>query len=400
MFEQFYQSAHGQRILAGNTSRNPPQKFQYFVEAPLISSIIALETGHELDQERIDRDRGLAAQVLQFLDIQAIIVHSEQTGPALISYIEGVLPVQRIYEEHGVIAYAVEASPQPTSWTIVPGDELAQLSFAEGWGVPAHGAIWAQRRAARLLVPLSGQEKVMAFRAYVPERGQRLSIEVNGQKLESVDLATGWMEYEASIPDRASQPGLNEIWLRLERTVPANQVQMSPRAIGQTGVESPINLVVRSAGLEVGDFGYIYVDGENVSLNQRGYNVAVVNPQDGTVMAVAAFDTHLDEDASRAFADFLSNVPLGHIVAVAAADEASRYLGEDAVSALRQIGATGDLRGRTRWGHAVIGVKGAPSGTATESLDWMQPATVVAGEGATESGLAVAFSEFRFEPAD
>ena len=46
MFEQYYQSVHGKRLLGGNTSRNPSQKFQYFAEAAVIDTLIALETGH------------------------------------------------------------------------------------------------------------------------------------------------------------------------------------------------------------------------------------------------------------------------------------------------------------------------------------------------------------------
>ena len=79
-------------------------------------------------------------------------------------------------------------------------------------------------------------------------------------------------------------------------------------------------------------------------------------------------------------------VPAGRIVAVAAADEASRLLGQEAVEALRGIGAEGDLREKFRWGHAIIGVQGAAPGTALEAMDWMRPVSVVVGEGATEPG--------------
>jgi len=91
-----------------------------------------------------------------------------------------------------------------------------------------------------------------------------------------------------------------------------------------------------------------------VSPDQRGYNVVVIEPESGTVEAVAAFDTHGDEGASHAMAAFLNNVPMGHIVLVAVADEASRLLGQEAVDALHGIGAVGDLRGKTRWGHAIV----------------------------------------------
>ena len=256
--------------------------------------------------------------------------------------------------------------------------------------------LWAQRKAVRLLAPLNGAEQQMAFRAYAPVGGQRLRLEVNGLPVTQIDMVDGWMDYEVTLPAEAVQEGLNEVWLRFGSLIPASQVRLSDRSIGQTGVESPVNLVVHSAGQEVGDFGHIYVDGLDVSPNERGYNVAVIHPETGVVEQTAAFDTHLDAAASEELAGFLGGVPGGRIVAVAASDEASRLLGEDAVEALRGIGAQGDLRDRFRWGHAIIGVQGATAGTALEAMDWMRPVAVVAGEGATEPGLAAAFAEISF----
>ena len=89
-------------------------------------------------------------------------------------------------------------------------------------------------------------------------------------------------------------------------------------------------------------------------------------------------------------------MPAGYLVAVAAADEASRLLGPEAVAALQGIGATGDLREKFRWGHAIVGVRGAPPGTALELMDWMRPVTLVVGDGATEPDLAAAFATITF----
>jgi hypothetical protein len=284
-------------------------------------------------------------------------------------------------------------------WVVAPGDEIGRLSYAEGWGVPAKGLIWAQRPEARLLVPLNGEEQEMAFRAYTPGAGQRLEIEVDGQTVSWIGMAVGWMDYEVALPEDVVQPGLNEVWLRFNALAPASQVVLTPRTIGQTGVESPVNLVVESAGQEVGDFGHIYVNGQDVSPNERGYNLVTLDPQTGMVGGRAVFDTHLDEGASEALVAFLKDVPAGHIVAVAAADEASRLLSQEAVEALRGIGAAGDLLDRFRWGHAVIGVQGAPPGTALEAMDWMRPVVVTAGEGATEPFLAAAFETITFSAA-
>jgi hypothetical protein len=205
------------------------------------------------------------------------------------------------------------------------------------------------------------------------------------------------MDYELALPANVVRKGLNQVWLRFEKLYPVDQATLSPRTIGQTGVKSPVNLVVQSAGQEVGDFGHIYVNGRDVSMNQRGYNIAVIHPQSGEVEQAVTFDTHLDQEASRALADFVTKVPPNRIVAAAAADEASRLLGQDAVDALRGIGTEGDLRDKFRWGHAVIGVQGASPGTATEMSGWMQPVTLVIGEGATETNLAAAFASIAFD---
>jgi hypothetical protein len=74
MFGQFYQTVHTRRLLQGNTSRNPEFKFQYFTQAPLVNSILALETGHSLPPERWAADRALAGDVLRFFDIGYIVV--------------------------------------------------------------------------------------------------------------------------------------------------------------------------------------------------------------------------------------------------------------------------------------------------------------------------------------
>jgi hypothetical protein len=177
-------------------------------------------------------------------------------------------------------------------------------------------------------------------------------------------------------------------------------VARAPRAIGTTGVTSPVNLAVESAGQEVGSLAHIYVNGVDVSANQRGYNVAIIEPGSGRVESVAAFDTHLDETASRALAAFLAEVPDGRIVVVAVADEASRLLGPEAVAALGSIGVGGDLRERFRWGQAAIGVKGAAPGSAIEAMDWLRPVAVVVGEGITEPEVGVALGQMTFAVVD
>jgi hypothetical protein len=399
MFEQYYQSTHGKKLLAGNTSRNPRQKFQYFAEAPVIATIIALETGHKVDPATVRADAAIAAQVLRFFDVQAIVVHPDKAGPDMVPYLQAILPLETLYRDEESVAYRVgrPAAAWPESWTVRAGDPLGSLSFAEGWSAPAGEVAWAQRPAARLLVPSPGGQTRLSFRAYAPGPGQRLQVETGGQALPWLPLSPGWHDYEL---DLALRPGLNEIWLHFEELYPAAGTRLPgvSRSIGATGIESPVSLVVTSAGQEVGDLAEIQVAGRDVSPDGRGYNLVAIDPASGRVEATASFDTHLDEAASAALAAFVAQLPRGTIVAVAAADEASRLLRADAVEALRGLGAAGDLRDKFRWGHAFIGVQGADPGTALEALDWMRPARVVVGEGATAPTLAAAFGPLTFAP--
>lgn len=167
--------------------------------------------------------------------------------------------------------------------------------------------------------------------------------------------------------------------------------------IGTTGVLSPVDLHVRSAGALAGNTASLRVNGIEASPQRRGYNLVLLDPA-GRVLAVAYFDTFADPEASARLARWVRALPAGTIVAGAVRDDASGRLTEDAVGALATLGVTGDLRGRFRWAHAFIGVKGAPPGSALEA--WGPGAQeLVVGRRAEELGFELARFELAARPA-
>jgi hypothetical protein len=405
MFGQFYQTAHGRPLLQGNTSRNPEFKFQYFTQAPLLNSLLALETGHPLPPERRAADQAVAAGVLRFFDIQTIIV---RRGPgnnpgvvpeATIPYIEEVLPVERTYADNRMNVYRVSLPPLPRSVQLGPREPLIRLELGEGWGplpdryLPGslgdEPLMWAQRKSVRLLMALNGQPQLVSWRLYSPAAGQRLTFYVNGWQSAPLELSLGWGEYTLELPATAVRAGLNDIWLGFDRLHPAAWLPHPADS------QHPAALVVCSAGEEVGNFGHIYVNGVDRSPNRRGYNVVVISPE-GSVQAMS-FDTHLDPGASAALAAFIQRAPAGHTVAVAVADEASLKLGREAVAALGSVGAAGDLTGRFRWSQALIGARGDQPGTALEAMDALRPVCVAAGPALTEPDVAAGLAWMHFE---
>jgi hypothetical protein len=210
-------------------------------------------------------------------------------------------------------------------------------------------------------------------------------------------MQPGWGEYRLSMPENIWRVGMNEIVLRFDSLALVGSVREGEFAIGATGIKSPVSLVATSAGNEVGDFAHVFVNGTDAAPNAVGYNVVIVDAQTGAVEASAAFNTFVSAQESERLAQFINEIPNGKIVVVAARDEVSRYLTASAVDALETIGAQQDLRGKWRWSHALIGVKGAPPGSALESAGETIPAQVVVGLGATEPNVAAALEWLRIQ---
>jgi hypothetical protein len=388
MSGQFYQTKHQKRMLQGNTSRNPEFKFQYFTEAPVLSSLRILETGHELPSETWQADARYAADVLRFFNIKYIIVRPEEAGylnnpQATIPYLEDILPVEKLHQEPTLSLYRVVLPALPNQVKLLTGSPLTPLYFAEGWGIPGD-AVVAHRKEARLLVPMNGQAQEARFMVRFWENSRLLSeimwLEMNGWRSKPVQLTQTWQELTIDLPAEAVTAGLNDIRLHFDNST----------EIKTNGIE----LTVLSAGEEAGNFGHIYLNGIEISPNQRGYNIAVIAP-DGRLINAASFDTHLDPNASRALAQFIAAAPPEALIAVAAADEASNMLTEEAVAALHAIGGQVDPRGHFRASHALIGGKGGQP--LFEAFDPYQPVKLTNGAGLVESRVTAIFEEIVFE---
>jgi hypothetical protein len=408
MFAQFYQTAHRHPILGGNTSRNPELKFQYFTEAPVINSIIAVETGHRLDDAAIARDKRLAPDVLRFFGVRYIVWHSPRNPEnrakldAARAYVQFVLPVTKISEVSDdtgeTVVFRVHDLPPLNQTMIRPNDFLARLNFAEGWGARGSDKVWATRREAKMFVRIdSPHDASFSFRAFAPMQNQHLVLRINERDVCNLTIRQGWNEYACSVKHEAWIAGMNEIVWRFDSLAPVASVHEGDFAIGKTSTQSPASIVAYSAGSEVGDFAHIFVNGIDVAKNMRGYNFVVIDPATGKIEASEVFDTFASTEESARLAQFIDKIPNGKIVAVAVRDEASRNLTQDAIEALRSLGAQVDLRNKWRWSHAIIGVKGALPARASDAAYEIAPAQIVVGIGATEPNVAAAIEWIKIE---
>lgn len=399
MLEQWYQTVHGKRRLGGNTSRNPLYKFQYFTNAPLLGDLIALmnaEAGADDAKTEIarvveadfaaliERNRTVAPTVLDFLGVRYVTVHVEKATPALLRFIEEVLPLTLVDEWHGpdwsgapstIRLYQVEVQPASPSWSIDLAAADSALYLAEGWA-PAtwQGIRYATRPCADLLLNLPATAGQLTMQVAA---GAGLTFALNGRSVPVMPASADPQAIALAIPPGAAGELIDR--LTLCRPDPTPVVELATGGqIGATGVVSPVNLVVQSAGNDVGNFAQVLVNGAVVMQGQTGYNLVALDAT-GALLGTQNFNTFATPQAAEALATWLAQWPAGTIIAGAVMDEASYSLTPVAVNALSQIGVMTDLQGRFRWSHAFVGVMGSAPGTALEATSLFQPALVAVG---------------------
>lgn len=414
MQELWNQTAHGKRVLGGNTSRNPEFKFQYFSEDPTLARLIAQTNAADLPQHDALRaalaaapisaaDRARAQEWAAFLQLRYVMVHRDKLPPATEEALRDLLPVTLVGEEGNLALYRVTA-PAARPQTFAVGADSGRMILAEGWSPPGLGGgtavshnqglpagsstppVYAQRAEARLLLPLGPEAGQIRLRASALAPDQQVTLAVDGRAAGSQALPESptWLAFD--VPADPARPPLSDVRVHFSQLAPVAALARGQDRAG------PSALLVRSAGQETGDFTHIYVDGVERSPNGRGYNLVALQP-DGRFLGAAAFDTHADPAASARLAGWVAALPAGAVVAGAVRDEASMNLGQEAVDALRALGVAEDLRGRFRWGHAFIGRTGDPPGTALEALDGLRPAQVSRGLPLSADAVAAALYE-------
>ena len=205
----------------------------------------------------------------------------------------------------------------------------------------------------------------------VPKVLRRTSQVYSGQIAMRKKRFGVWQTYTWDVPGTLLRPGLNELHLRFDRLAAPADVLPGDGAIGATGIRAPVAIEVNSGGPD--DFAFITVGSgeaaEDGSVHRPGYNLAVVDPQTGDLLDRRGFDTTPGgaETEAADLARFVAGIADGQIVIAALQGDGTANLSDEALAALHAIGGQVDPRGTSGWSHAIVGVKGAPPGTALEA---------------------------------
>jgi hypothetical protein len=239
---QYLQTYHHKRMLAGNISRAPDFKFDYFRRIPLFRALTDTEMYRSPDEVTLVRAAEQAGELLALYDIRYLVVH--EPIPLRYPYVDTITATRTlalsllphdsnpVADADGVTVYRLQQPALPDPLRIDFGDWRAAPYRGEGWGddeqVFGATANWIIGQQARFFFPVRGggdrrlKLQVAPF-GYPDAPAQTLSLELNGQPLKSrFDLADGWQIIGTTLPADALQSGLNTLTLRFGRaTAPA-----------------------------------------------------------------------------------------------------------------------------------------------------------------------------------
>jgi hypothetical protein len=393
---QYYQTAHGKAMLGGNISRAPAYKMDYFSRIPLFQALTDLEMYRDVPPEVDAAARGQAGDLMALYDVRYFVTNPpipgrfpyQDTWARTEAYALDVLPLEKtpVWQGDGIRVYRVLQPSVPFPFRLDLGTTGTEPYLGQGWDIEPDEqpydatATWASGTTADMYLPM-GQSMTTTLRlnlaplvlsaSGVPS--QTLSVSFNDVPiLRDQPLAPGWQVMETAVPAAATRRGPNRVrlsfgWAASPRDVLPDPV--SRAVIGGTGVVSPVNIETHAF-----DEAYItlyYPDGTSAdaSTGRRGYNVAVIDPRSGKLLDMQGFDTTGNSYEADALATYLNRIPPGRIVVMASKQDAGKHLNQAAVTAMRHLGSgverPEDVSGQA---HALVGVQGAPSGTAAEVI--------------------------------
>jgi hypothetical protein len=241
---QYYQSWHHKRMLAGNISRAPDFKFDYYTRIPLFRALTETELYRKVDDETLARARAQAGELMTLYDVRYLIVHD--SIPLRYPYVDtmsathdlafSLLPLDSnpVASGDGATVYRVLQPQLPDPLQVDFGDWTSAPYRGEDWAddeeVFAASANWVLGTQARIFLPVRGMgDRHLSLRiapfAYPGASPQTLTLSLNGQPLDiAFSLREGWQVVEVALPASVLRQGLNTLTLRFDHAAAPSAV--------------------------------------------------------------------------------------------------------------------------------------------------------------------------------
>jgi hypothetical protein len=241
---EYYQSLHHKYMLAGNISRAPSFKFDYFARIPLFRALTDTELYREVDTETLVRAQAQAGELVNLYDVRYLIVHEPiplrypyvDTMPATRDLAFALFPLdpEPVASGGGATAYRIIQPSLPDTVRVDFGDWTSAPYRGAGWAddeeVFAATANWASGTEASVFLPVrGGGDRLLSVQiapfTYPDAPPQTLSLSLNGQSLDSAwVLDNGWQVIEVPLPEFLLRQGPNTLTLYFDNAIAPSSV--------------------------------------------------------------------------------------------------------------------------------------------------------------------------------
>ena len=416
---QYYQTIHGKNLPSGWLANLPHKIFDYYKNVSFIPPITYLqEKTTSISPETLNSLIIPDPQFIMFLNlynIKQINIHRGAVKANGIEYLKSYFNSQfqgvaeySIREENNLINLRIHSDlvkPYLGENLLAPDKAL---DLTEGWSRwtrhQGRSGRWVTAKNANLLfsTPIKRSFRLEIdcdIPEFAPNKNQVLEIRLNSSLVDKFSYSHH-VTKSITLPQGLVMPGSNIITFHFQKM---SKVRITPTPayqIGQTSNYSPVDIEISSSSRRIGFRGMIVLFplrvGQQRIYNKfnAGYNIFVVNEKTGKILVHRAFATHTHAENSQRMSTFIDKIRSGRIVLATTWGNASASLSDEAVAALRSLGANEDLRDWPGYCHTLIGVKGANPGEAMEKID-LHKATLVVGQYSNADKVAAWFSSIK-----
>jgi hypothetical protein len=170
----------------------------------------------------------------------------------------------------------------------------------------------------------------------------------------------------------------------------------TPRAIGTTGVETGVEVTLESDARPREGSARFTVGRETWEVEAPGVYMLTLPPA-GPPRRWRTGDARWAADH---FARAIADLPAGTPAAVAISGHGTKFFTPAVQAALESLGAGQRLTGASQEAYVLLGVKGAPAGTALEERAPQGRASLVFGRSLDERAVGVAWGRLELERAE
>ncbi len=416
---QYYQTIHGKALPTGWLANLPFKIFDYYRNVSFIPNIAYLqELTTTISPKTLNSLILPDPQFCLYLNLYNIKQINIHRG-AIKAY--GIRCLKSYFKKQfkGVLRYSIRGKDNLIILKIHSdlakpflGENLIArekaLALTEGWS----RWIWYQGKFGRWVIAkdaslLFSTPEKRSFRLeidchtpeFAPNKKQVLEIRLNSSLVDkfsySVDAARS-----VTLPQELVRPGSNVITFHFRDMFRVPIAPTPPYRIGRTDTYSPVDIEAASSSKAINfqGMGVLFPlrVGQQRIYNKfkAGYNIFVVNEKTGKILAHRSFDTHTHGEDSRGMSTFIGKIKAGRIVIAITWGNAFALLSDEAVAALKTIGAQKDIRQWPGYCHTIIGVKGANPGEAMEKLN-LNKATLLVGQYSNADKVAAWFNSIK-----